>query len=233
VIGEQFRDVLVLACLWLSLATSGLAQTNPAEVGHPSATSGASSDDATAYYPARALASSISGSADLRCDLTVKIRPINCRVVSESPKDQGFGEAALKVVESFPDNLAITLDHPRPSDLLSVRFLAGPVAIYPTPGQPLHWITNPDYAERPDSSYLIRKYPKLANGLFGNVTIKCTVTVGGRMDPCQVLEEHPQGKGFGSAALDFASQFRMKPKLVDGAPVGDGTFTMTMRFGRP
>lgn len=43
-------------------------------------------------------------------------------------------------------------------------------------------------------------------------------TTGGVRDP-KLIEEHPTGYGFGSAALRAAERLRYNPRMVDGNPV--------------
>jgi len=52
-------------------------------------------------YPERALRRSVEGSASLTCAVTAAGAVRDCRVISESPGDFGFGEAALKLARYF------------------------------------------------------------------------------------------------------------------------------------
>lgn len=69
--------------------------TNPDWVSKPSA------DDVARYYPERALRMSISGRATLLCHVTARGAVEQCSVTDESPRDQGFGAASLKVARLF------------------------------------------------------------------------------------------------------------------------------------
>jgi len=81
--------------------------------------------------------------------------------------------------------------------------------------------TNPDWLQRPDDRALANAWPKQApsNGAGGHVKLQCIVLTGGDLGDCKVLEEAPEGEGFGSAALNLASTFKMKPATHDGRPV--------------
>jgi len=50
-------------------------------------------------FPARALERGVSGSATVRCVAQPNGRPANCQVVSEEPAGQGFGRAAVRIVQ--------------------------------------------------------------------------------------------------------------------------------------
>lgn len=49
------------------------------------------------YYPERAYRMGVSGTANLRCDVTADGSLSNCTISSEMPGDQGFGDAALRL----------------------------------------------------------------------------------------------------------------------------------------
>jgi TonB family protein len=65
--------------------------------GETAWTSKASVEDIAQYYPDRAQRLGISGNATISCTSTDAGVLENCHVVSESPADQGFGAAALKM----------------------------------------------------------------------------------------------------------------------------------------
>lgn len=53
------------------------------------------------YYPDRAQRLEMEGRATIRCTVTAKGLLQSCVVVSESPADAGFGDAALKLSRLF------------------------------------------------------------------------------------------------------------------------------------
>lgn len=53
------------------------------------------------HYPARALQLGVEGMAMINCDVTPQGRLSGCVVVSETPPDFGFGDAALKMSPFF------------------------------------------------------------------------------------------------------------------------------------
>lgn len=60
-----------------------------------------SADDMARYYPESAQRRALSGSATLNCVVAVNGTVRDCSVLSETPADEGFGNAALKVSRFF------------------------------------------------------------------------------------------------------------------------------------
>ncbi len=59
------------------------------------------SDDMSSFYPARAQRQDINGRVTLKCQVGLDGRLNACQVRSETPKDEGFGAAALSLSEKF------------------------------------------------------------------------------------------------------------------------------------
>ncbi len=60
-----------------------------------------SADDMARYYPDSAQRRGVSGSATLNCVVAVNGAVRDCTVLSETPSEEGFGNAALKVSRFF------------------------------------------------------------------------------------------------------------------------------------
>ncbi|MBO9544436.1 energy transducer TonB [Caulobacter sp.] len=60
-----------------------------------------SADDMARYYPESAQRRGVSGSATLNCVVAVNGTVRDCSVLSETPSEEGFGAAALKVSRFF------------------------------------------------------------------------------------------------------------------------------------
>jgi protein TonB len=69
--------------------------TNPDWLRTPNA------DDLARYYPERAQRLGIEGKATIDCGVDVGGRLVGCRVATESPQEDGFGDAALKMAGEF------------------------------------------------------------------------------------------------------------------------------------
>jgi TonB family protein len=66
-----------------------------------------------------------------------------------------------------------------------------------------------------------------AQGAQGLAVINCHVTVERSLDDCKVLRESPPGSGFGTAALEMSSHFRLSPQSTTDA---GGRVTLPMLF---
>lgn len=86
----------------------------------------------------------------------------------------------------------------------------------------------PSWKRRPTAEMMLSVMPRRAfeKGVDGRARITCSVTDLGLLKDCAVVDETPEGFGFGAAALAMSPFFEMKPALSDGKPVGGGTVTI-------
>jgi TonB family protein len=107
-----------------------------------------------------------------------------------------------------------------------------PVPVVSTP--PGHVVTQPSWLEQPTAQQLRSFFPHAAtlSKVAGDATIRCQIDVTGALSDCTVTREAPTGLGFGEAAVAMASTFKMRPKTVDGAPVG-GVVNIPIHFNVP
>lgn len=70
-------------------------------IGRPDWLARPGADEMARFYPPRALDQSISGSATLSCEVTAAGTVRACAVTAETPRDAGFGAAALKLSRYF------------------------------------------------------------------------------------------------------------------------------------
>jgi len=96
-------------------------------------------------------------------------------------------------------------------------------------------ITNPDWIALPSGDQLNAYYPDLAQvlNLAGEARMGCEVTATGSLTNCSIVSETPAGIGFGQAALGMSKFFQMRPKTVNGQPVGGAGVVIPLKFVRP
>lgn len=75
-------------------------------------------------------------------------------------------------------------------------------------GKGLRWTKWP-----PDSE-IFASYPEQAyrEHLHGSAIVECVTTAEGALKDCTIVEEAPEGKGFGAATLAVVSRFEFGPK---------------------
>lgn len=101
--------------------------------------------------------------------------------------------------------------------------VAPPIAVPGPPAPPRDpnlpsVITNPSWVRTPSP-----EYPTVAaaNGVTeGQATLRCTALANGALSGCVVVEEMPDGQGFGAATIAAARRARLSPRTVDGAAEG-------------
>ncbi len=168
---------------------------------------GAKPSDIKAAYPKAAFDQKISGDVTLACVADADGRLKDCKVFKEDPAGQGFGAAALTLVEK---------ERIKTKDMSGASVAGRPVKTYfqfLAPGD-----ANPQWVRKPSSADLAGVFPTAAvkASKDGRAAIKCDITVEGFLQNCKVVSEDPPGLGFGNAGLQLAPQFRMSPKIRGG-----------------
>lgn len=96
--------------IWLlagALAAAAAALASPAQaapgkiIDKPDWVRKPTGDDLERFYPAKARAERVEGKVRLVCDVAVDGALKDCVTINESPKDYGFGEAALLLAPMF------------------------------------------------------------------------------------------------------------------------------------
>jgi TonB family protein len=90
-------------CAFALSATCAAAAASPApaQVTNPDWEKIPNGDDFAARFPPQALEAGKGGRADIECKVAAEGFLKNCRVVSETPKGEGFGNAALAMAWDF------------------------------------------------------------------------------------------------------------------------------------
>jgi len=92
--------ILALAAA-VAPAPGGRTPAAPTIVTMPDWASKPSGEDLAEYYPKAAAASRTPGVATISCAIDAEGALVNCTVAAETPPDQGFGAAALKMAPKF------------------------------------------------------------------------------------------------------------------------------------
>ncbi|HEX3886932.1 MAG TPA: hypothetical protein VHW05_05505 [Phenylobacterium sp.] len=110
-----------------------------------------------------------------------------------------------------------------------------PVTVSPLTKPPSADVTLNMQGDEDDVEQLVTVWPGTAYqaGANGRVTLRCAIDVHGLAERCEVAYEHPQGKGFGKAALELRPTFLLPPTLgPDGQPIAT-TKNIAITFKAP
>jgi len=208
----------------LSLFAAVAAASAPQVVAHPVWLTRPSAGDFSTAYPAYALRRNIGGEAVITCGVNVHGLLEACQVVSESPPDDGFGRAALSLAPRFSMTPASGPDGPVPA------IVTIPINFKLLRSEATRSFTHAEWIRAPRSADMV--WPGIAwyGHISGRAVLDCVIASNGKLKPCAVVEDTPKGRGFASAAISFLEPAKMRPPMVDGAPVPDAHVHMTVDF---
>jgi hypothetical protein len=186
-------------------------------------------------YPAAAKAAGVDGQVILKCRRTEHSALTDCGLVVEGPTGLGFGAAALELAAKSADGCGPPLPPTArgPGDV-RFSFHASSGAITPDVTRPGWLISHPHWVHLPSGDELTRYYPERAfrADVSGEATLQCIAAVDRHVSDCEVIQEGPEGGGFGVAALQLSPSFVIDPSTCDGQYVGS-TVILPMRFNAP
>jgi TonB family protein len=194
------------------------------------------SESLLAFYPPAAMAAHVGGTAVLRCGRTEQDVMTDCQLISEKPVGDGFGAAALALAakSKAAPTATISPSQQRPRDV-TFQFHADPLCITPNVFD-MPWMpVDPHFARYPDFAQVASAWTaaRASEDLGGSAVLSCKVEAGGLVTGCRVVEESPEGRNFGKAALMLTRYMALRPTTPDGVPMAGATVTILVPFWRP
>ena len=185
-------------------------------------------------WPEAAFRARIDGHVVLDCLVDAHGLAEDCGVVSEKPKGQGFGKAALLLRTSFKlrpiqgangpitarRNVSINFkasasqiefaDQGTDIEKRSTHLIGGT----PPEMRAVIMLDHPVWARAPGFADVAGAYPARGGGVEGFAVAHCRVERSGDLSRCEVRKDDPHDHGFGAAALGLTRLFRAQ---LDGA----------------
>jgi TonB family protein len=186
-----------------------------------------------AVMPPAALRKGLSGRAIIECVITRQGLLEACRIVSEEPEGEGFGEAALLLAPSFLLKPGMKGGKPVQS---SVRIPINFKASGRVDGayiQKVTMVSEPIWEKAPSFADMAAAWPSGAKAEFGHVSMRCGFTNDGLLENCLTISETPGGQGFGKAARTVVArhfQLRMTPEKPE---ISQAYVNLPIRFTNP
>jgi TonB family protein len=200
-------------------------------VDNPVWVAAANFDDLARAYPAKG--GGVEGYVAAHCQVERSGRDAgalqHCQIIKETPKSQGFGQAALSLMPKFRVLPAALARAPNDAPL----WVDVPVRLSPPQRLAERTVTAPVWLQNIDPDVVPRVFPPeaAAKGLTtGRGVARCTVAADGTVAPCTPEPGDPDGLGFSEAAAKLASAMRMNLWSADGAPVQGGVVRIPIRL---
>lgn len=215
--GAALRSALAVVAPAMLAPTLASAQTTAAWIAAPSVA------QVAARYPARAKAAGLAGQADLSCTVAAQGRLRDCAVLGESPRGQGFGDAARQVARDLRASLSGAVH-----DGSEVRVA---VAFAPAMLKPGFVAPDPAWTALPSAAEFQATFPKTQNGVNDvRVTLLCDAQADGTLAGCTVADEAPAGEGYGAGALALGPRFKVAPWTPQGYPTAGARVRVPIHY---
>lgn len=168
----------------------------------------------------------VNGFAVAHCRVRDDGRLSSCRVATEAPRKQGFGEAAVKLAADFRVQPGLLARAPRRGEAVEVEV---PIRFAP-PGA-ARTVNAPTWLQGFDTDKAPKLFPPeaAAKGLTsGRGVARCVVGPGGALTACAPDGGDPDG--FSDVAAKLAGAMRMNPWSADARPVEGATVHVGIRL---
>ncbi len=208
----------------VSFFAAAAAAAAPQVITHPDWLTRPSDSEWGAAYPDYDLRHKISGEAVITCVVNVRGLLEACQVVSESPPGDGFGRAALLLAPRYSMTPVSGPDGP----IAAVVNI--PISFEIARSEPTRASTHAEWIREPRLADMV--WPGVAwyGHISGHAVLDCVIASDAKLRPCAVVEDTPAGRGFAQAAITFLEPAKMRPPVVDGAPVQNAHVRMTVDF---
>jgi TonB family protein len=225
---------LALALVGLSAAQAQVVVNNPVWTKWPTV------EELRAVFPAPARSAGVGGKVVLTCAVNVRGALETCAIVEETPKEYGFGAAALQAAGHYYMKPVMSDGAPTRA---TVRF---PV-VFQKPEQEagslirgargtLTRIAPTAYWEKaPTWNELVAANPTAgsAKPLAGHVGLRCRINARGTLSFCVVVNAAPKGRQFEVAAKALAEKFELANNEAYRKGMENVLVTLAIAFPEP
>jgi TonB family protein len=182
--------------------------------------------EVAAAYPKKAAASKVGGRATLACAFEKDGRLVDCEVIAEEPKSQGFGVAAKTLSRQFraftatADGKGVKGINVHVPVVFDPQMLAG--------GPPV--VGQPKWAGLPSRDEMVAAFKDLKVEGTLRAVLSCTVATKGTLADCRTVSQSPDGNGVGAAALSLTPKFRLTTWTAEGLPTIGSSVQIPIRY---
>ena len=182
-------------------------------IGRPVWTTKLTSTAVASFFPSEATAKGMAtGRGVAECQVEADGALTACRPVSAEPEGAGFAEAAAKAASAM--RMSPWTQEGGPVDGATIRI---PIRLTADDSPARVASGHVVWAETPTGADVLSVYPRpaLTRNVSGQVDMRCKVQESGAVSRCDVTGESPAGWGFGSAAQQLASKYRVSMRGRD------------------